>query len=148
LDGTSSPPYYYLNLTILTTEPAALKPGEYNFYQVSYFADGTTMPSWEYAANQQALEDYWDTRGVNAAALPSTWQGQMWRIINGELPIFILKYDGTDFMLVDGLLRAIAEPDEYLRINGDYLLGSFTYRGEIADVNDLTRDLAVGITFK
>ena len=42
----------------------------------------------------------------------------MWQIINGSAPIFYLEVSGGSYMLVDGLGRALSQPDDYLRVNG------------------------------
>jgi hypothetical protein len=89
--------------------------------------------------------DYWDSRGVNESA--TGWQAIMWEIINGDEPIFFLKVDGLDYMLVDGLQYALYKEDHPLRINGDYLPGLYTFSGSIAnDYGDYT-DLSVDILF-
>lgn len=96
---------------------------------------------------------YWDARGVNAEAAPGSWQEVMWQIINKTLPIFYLKVSddgmgGQSFMLVDGLLYAIYLSDEYhLRVNGDYLAGYYTYKGDIEDHLGNVNSYTVSIFF-
>jgi len=54
----------------------------------------------------------------------------MWEIINGELPIFYLMKDGTDYMLVDGLMYEAFDMVEPLKVNGDYPTGIYTFHGD------------------
>jgi hypothetical protein len=79
---------------------------------------------------------YWAGKGVVAGA--TGWQGIMWEIINGNLPIFYVNWDGTDYQLIDGLqyqLFLAGVPgytgEEVLRINGDYPNDIYDYFGTI-----------------
>jgi hypothetical protein len=119
--------YFYLD--IMSLKPyQTINDGYYAFnissYPVGYF-------------------EYWEDRGVNSSA--SGWKALMWNIINGQLPICYLKVSegGTSYMIVDGLLKALYGIDEYLRINGDYHLGTYTFVGDI-DGNIIE----IEITFK
>ena len=140
INGTG---YYYLNVTGMTVAPSQVKDGLYGFYLKSYFPVGAT------AANKPAMLAYWATRGVTAAATPGSWQAVMWQIINGAKPIFYLevKNGATTFMLQDGLQKELSVVD-FLRVNGDYLLGSYTYSGMLTSQDNSNRILAVGMTFK
>ena len=96
---------------------------------------------------------YWMDKGVVEGA--TGWQGAMWEIINGELPIFYVNWDGADYQLIDGLqyqLYLMGIPgytgEEVLRINGDYPEESYEYTGTMmglwCESDDLTIMLDVG----
>ena len=79
---------------------------------------------------------YWANKGVVAGA--TGWQGLMWEIITGTLPIFYVNWDGTDYQLIDGLqyqLYLAGVPgytgEEILRINGDYPEYVYEYNGTL-----------------
>ncbi len=76
-------------------------------------------------------DSYWDARGVNSSATAPSWQYYMWQIINGTEPIFYLNYDGSNYYLVDGLVHNMGQPDEYLRIDGDYPTWKYKFDGTI-----------------
>ena len=130
LDPTED--WYYLNVANLVADPG-LKEAYHPFYV-------TSTPSGWLA--------YWNDRGVNAGA--SGWQAWMYQIITGNQPIFYLRVtSGPNYMLVDGLSKDAIPPyaDTNLRINGDYLLGDYTFTGTITDTTETTSTLAVDITF-
>ena len=91
--------------------------------------------------------EYWATRGVVSGA--TGWQGVMWNIINGTAPIFFLQVNGPDYMLVDGLqyLASSGTLMDYLRINGSYWPGAYTFVGDVADAGGFEDTVEVGITF-
>ena len=129
LDSTQA--YYYLDMKNPETQtnipPAA--SAYFGFYFNTYPAD---------------FFNYWDGRGVNAGSTSGTWQATMWDIINGSLPVFYIKTDANgDFTLVDGLQYALGLPDDYLRINGDYLVGNFSFAGLIEGVNGVSSDTII-----
>jgi hypothetical protein len=72
----------------------------------------------------------------------------MYQIILGNQPIFYLKVTGTDYMLVDGMTYLMGGGDTPLKINGDYLLGAYTFSGEVEDEFGYTDAVEVDITFK
>ena len=89
---------------------------------------------------------YWAARGVDASA--TGWQGQMWQIINGNAPIFFLKVSGGgSYMLVDGLGKALGQPDDFLRVNGDYPLGTYSYSGSVSDTVGGSANVTAQMTF-
>jgi uncharacterized repeat protein (TIGR01451 family) len=126
--------FYYLDVdNVVTNKPLA--EGYHPFYVDTYPTDFFV---------------YWDGRGVNASADPLSWQGVMWKIINGDLPIFYLKVssDGSGgqlFRLVDGLVYQTSGTDEYLRLDGTYLRGEYTYTGSIEDVHGAKSPLTVSL---
>ena len=87
------------------------------------------------------------TQGVIEGA--ADWQGIMWQIINGDLPVFYLKVEAGSYMLVDGLSLSnwIPLTDQHLRINGNYWPGVYSFTGTVADEYGFADELAVDITF-
>ena len=73
---------------------------------------------------------YWATRGVTADAALA-WQVQMWKIINGQEPMFYLTCDETTCHLTDGLLTWAGQPTALLRINKDYFVGTYHFIGDV-----------------
>ncbi len=73
----------------------------------------------------------------------------MWQIINGNQPIFYLRVtnNGSSFMLVDGLTRDYFSVDTYLRVDGTYLAGAYTFQGTVEDTLGASFELAVDIDF-
>ncbi|MDP8210168.1 MAG: T9SS type A sorting domain-containing protein [Candidatus Stygibacter australis] len=119
--------YTYLNLSDMTTT-LPLMADELNEFFVNTYPEG-----WF---------DYWAAKGVIEGA--ASWQAVMWEIINGNAPIMYIAYDGTDYMLVDGLQYQIGAGELNLRVSGDYLLGDYTYTGTVLGA-DGTPSEAVGI---
>src|SRR3990172_6474826 len=89
---------------------------------------------------------YWAANGVTGTA--TGWQGTMWQIINGNLPMFYLKVSsaGTAFDLIDGLQHA-GGSDVALRVSGDYPLGTYTFNGSVTDGFNVVDPISVNITF-
>ncbi len=124
--------FYYLNVANLTASPD-LKEAYHPFVV-------TATPPGFFA--------YWAGRGV-CDGCGGTWEPVMWEIINGRQPIFYLKVDsGPSYMLVDGLTRATGGPDDFLRVNGSYHPGDYTFTGTITDTTEATSQLPVNITFE
>ncbi|MBP7031560.1 MAG: tandem-95 repeat protein, partial [Anaerolineaceae bacterium] len=90
--------------------------------------------------------DYWAAKGVVAGA--SGWQGVMWDIINGNAPIFYLKVSaGPTYQLVDGLTYQLGGVESYLKINGSYLPGAYSFSGVVTDEYGYTDQAEVDILF-
>ena len=125
----SSTTDFYLGASSMTIDNATMKQNEYNAFYLE-------TP----AATDTAFYNWWDAKGVNATATSGTWQEHMWQIIQGNEAQFYAHYDGTDYMLVDGLQRdfAMASPDQHLKLNGDYPYGEYTYTGSIMSTNGCT----------
>jgi hypothetical protein len=121
--------FYYLDAAdLVTTHP--LEDGLYPFY---------------FGQVPDEFFDYWAGRGVIEGA--TGWQGVMWEIINGREPIFYLEVSGAEVDLIDGLLYALGQGDQPLRIDGDYLTGEYTFSGEVEDLYGFTDQVTVGVTF-
>jgi hypothetical protein len=121
--------YYYLDTnTITSNRPLAdgLYPFTINSSPTGFF-------------------DYWAAKGVVSGA--TGWQGQMWQIINGDAPFFYLKVEGTNYTLIDGLQYALGNTNAILRINGSYLLGDYSFSGEVEDALGFSDTLDVDISF-
>jgi hypothetical protein len=117
------------------TVTKTLADGYYGF-----FLDETTVPS--------TFFTYWASRGVISGA--TGWQGIMWDIINGNLPMFFLVVDGSDYSLIDGMqyiasFGAIKSP---LRVSGDYPLGTYNFTGTVEDLHYGLGEEEVTISFE
>lgn len=125
--------YYYLDTENLVVN-RPIEDGLYPFY-----LDTTALPA--------GFDAYWTAKGVVSGA--TDWQGVMYQIITGAQPMFYLKVAGTSYDLIDGLqyLASTGTVENPLRVNGDYLLGTYTFAGEVEDEYGLTDDVAVDITF-
>ncbi len=93
---------------------------------------------------------YWDGKGVNSSATPGSWQEHAWDIINGDAPTFYIHVDANqDFSLIDGLQRDYYGVGTALyRVNGDYLLGSYSYNGTVlAEDNTSSEPIDINMEF-
>jgi len=126
---------YYLNFGPTTATNVAIKAGYYGF---------------TIASHPDGFFEYWAGRGVADTSAAGTWQAEAWKIINGNLPTFYVASDGAGVLtLVDGLVKAIGQPDEFLRIEGTYLLGAYSYKGKMTAADDTESDtITVNITFE
>jgi parallel beta-helix repeat protein len=94
---------------------------------------------------------YWASRGVDASAGSGTWQGHMWRIINGEAPRFYICYDSEEgISLIDGLYRdftgyGILMP---FRIYGDVTEGLYRYSGTLTNSDGIdSHEIELDLSF-
>ena len=115
MDGESTT-HHMLNISSLTANET-LETGVMNEFYLDVTSVGTDFYT------------YWAARGVVSGA--TGWQGVMWQIINGQLPITYLMYDGTDYMLVDGLQYQAANLTLPLVIPGDYPLYNYEFTGTV-----------------
>lgn len=129
---------YNLDIDALTSSED-LEAGVYN----EFFHTGTVPAD---------FFDYWEAKGVVAGA--TGWQGVMWNIINGDLPIFyLLLDDGTkgfyDYKLIDGLKKQLPPYlDEPLTLPGDYPQGNYTFTGTVEDINGcVSEEVTIAIEF-
>jgi hypothetical protein len=71
----------------------------------------------------------------------------MWDIISGD-PDFYLKVSaGPTYQLVDGLTYLFGGVESYLKINGSYLPGEYSFSGTVTDAYGYTDDASVDILF-
>lgn len=126
--------YYYLDINNATSQSnVPLQAGSYSGFNL------TTYPA--------GFMAYWDAKGVNASAAAGTWQATMWQIVNGNLPIFLIRVNANGTLsLVDGLMHALGMPDELLKVNGDYPLGNYTFTGTVIGQNGVS-SLPVSVSF-
>ncbi|MGC9307947.1 MAG: right-handed parallel beta-helix repeat-containing protein, partial [Thermoplasmatota archaeon] len=125
--------WYYLNVSTVTAD-VTLDDGDYGFC-----LDPSSVPGGFYA--------YWETRDVYEGC--TGWQQYMWEIINGRMPMFYLKVynSGSSYMLVDGLMYALGQGDQPLRVDGDYPLGDYVFTAEIEYPSGATTALTVEMSF-
>ena len=119
--------YYYLDVNALTSS----FPMGQNYFN-PFYLDETQWPT--------GFEAWWNAKGVNAGA-SGDWKEYMWKIINGQEPQFYLTYDGSDYKLIDGLMRDYAsDPTALLKLNGNYPNGTYFYDGTVANVDTCESD--------
>ena len=124
--------YKYIDVRYASTN-VALKPGMYGFNLTSY-------PVY--------LFSYWDDKGVDSSAVNGTWQAHMWKIINGNAPMFYLSVSSNQMLsLVDGLMYGFFGVIDYLKVNGDYPLGAYSFEGNIISIDDDISVLRVDLDF-
>lgn len=114
--------FHYLDVTSVSSSVNPLATGVMN----EFFLDVTSLPGDFYT--------YWDAKGVSATTVGG-WKEIMWDIIDGTQPMFYLEYDGTDYVLIDGLQYQAGSGKQTLRISGDYPAGTYTFTGTVEDVN-------------
>jgi hypothetical protein len=114
-------PYYYFDIVALTSTEVLQSTA---FAQNAFYLDGIYPPS---------FFDYWAAKGVVSGA--GSWQGVMWDIINGNAPMFYVKFDGGDYSLIDGLQYQFASVEEPLRVSGDYPADTYTFTGSVTAFN-------------
>ena len=126
--------YYYLDVAnVVTTRD--LEVGYHPFY-----LDTSALPTGFY--------EYWAGRGIDGTG-SEAWQVLLWDIINGDSPIFYLKVSaGPAYMLVDGFTKDSGGGDAFLKVDGTYHLGAYTYNGIISDQVGGTVEMSVQITFE
>ncbi len=97
---------------------------------------------------------YWAARGVDENATPGSWQEHMWKIVNHLSPLFYLKVSNDPsearYQLIDGF-QYDYEPigvADYLRVNGDYPLGSYAFSGNVMDNTGIESEITMRMTFE
>jgi len=113
--------YYYFDIVALTSTEVLQSTA---FEQNAFYLDGTYPPS---------FFDYWAAKGVVSGA--GSWKGVMWDIINGNAPMFYVKFDGSDYTLIDGLQYQFASVEEPLRVSGDNPADTYTFTGSVTAFN-------------
>ena len=79
------------------------------------------------------------------------WTPEMYRQINaqiaGGLPFFYLKADNNTYTLVDGFVYGLSGDDTVtLRINDDYPVGTYVYKGHLKGENNALLQVTVTLT--
>jgi len=124
----------------------------YKYLDVKYGSTNVELKTGLYGfkitSNPPGFFDYWDSKGVNTGATPGTWQAHMWKIINGLEPTFYLNV-GTnqELSIVDGLTYDFFAVIDYLKVNGDYPRGAYSYEGNISSITDELTLLNVDMNF-
>jgi hypothetical protein len=131
-------PFYFLDFTSETVTDLPLTEDYYPF-----LLETDELPAGFY--------EYWAAKGVFDGCT-GTWEPTMWQIISGEQPMFYVKVftkKGVQaFMLVDGLQKLLGQPDDFLRVNGTYPLGKYSFEGSItSDQGIQSPPFDVNITF-
>ncbi len=62
-------------------------------------------------------------------------------------PIFYIKVEGSTYTLIDGYQYDVESLENPLRINGDFLSGTYTYTGELTDIYGTSTAVSIDITF-
>jgi len=62
-------------------------------------------------------------------------------------PIFYVKVEGTTYTLIDAYLLAHGGGEQPLRINGDFVPGTYTYTGSLTDIYGSSASASITITF-
>ncbi len=118
---------YLLDLNTMTLDPAGdLETLTMNPFTLTNTSDPTSF------------FDYWANRGVDGLATYGDWRDQMWLIINGNAPFFYIKYDGSDYKLIDGLQYFLFGSEPILSLPGDYPEATYTYNGSVVGANGCT----------
>ncbi|MDG6218125.1 MAG: NosD domain-containing protein [Candidatus Thermoplasmatota archaeon] len=105
-----------------------LAKGYYGFYQTSTPAG--------YVA-------YWAGLGVDASSPAGTWQAHMWKIVNGDAPLFYLSVDSSQTIeIIDGLLKDYyGFTEARFRINGDIPVGLYVLEGVITSKSGINSEV-------
>jgi hypothetical protein len=114
--------YHYLDVAAVSSTLNPLATSVMN----EFFLNTTSLPGDFYT--------YWNDKGVNISAVGG-WEEIMWNIISGNAPMFYMEYDGTDYILIDGLQFQAGAVKNALRISGDYPAGTYTFTGTVQDIN-------------
>ena len=124
--------YHYLDVKYADSN-VVLQPGYYGFYVKDY---------------PYGFFNFWEDKGVTEDATPGTWQAHMWNIINGTSPTFYIAVNTDQSLsLIDGLQFDFAGITAPLRVNGDYLLGSYAYEGNITASDSSISTITWNINF-
>ncbi|HID24917.1 MAG TPA: hypothetical protein EYP23_00400, partial [Thermoplasmata archaeon] len=126
--------WYYLDVKYVDTN-VPLSEGFYGFNLTSH---------------PPGFFEYWEERGVNESSPPGSWQAHMWQIINGNTPIFYLHVEADQEMhLIDGLMRDWGGDDTaFFRVNGDYLLGQYSYNGTVVSEDGNSSTVVFSMDFR
>jgi hypothetical protein len=120
-----SVPYFYLDIMELKPyTPLVTSPAQKDTFP--FYVDTTALPAgyWDYWINVRGA----DPNGNDVQKL-------LYAIVSGAAPIFYLKVywtpTTTNYRLIDGFLYQYTLEYYTLRVDGSYLLGTYTYYGTI-----------------
>lgn len=130
-------PYHYMDINNLSLANVPLYTG--SFVQNAFYLNTASVPANFYT--------YWAGKGVDGVNNTYGFELQMWQIIKGWAPMFYIKYDGSDFKLIDGLQYQLGMTENPLRINGAYPQGNYMFTGTVQDQN-LCTSLPFSITMQ
>jgi hypothetical protein len=123
-----SVPYYYID--VMKLKPYDTLPNDLH----PFFVDINNVPA--------GYDAYWISRGADASG--AAWQQLLYHIfIAGDQPVFYLSVQDGTYRLIDGFQHLALLGDHTLRVDGTYLLGTYSYYGTIAQV-----DFTMSITFR
>ncbi len=122
----SGQPSYFINIQQANVSRSLLD-GFYGFYINS---------------NPSGYSAYWNGFGVNAGAIPGTWEAHMWKIINGDAPRFYIKVNTAGvtqtLTLIDGLNKDFYGVDDAtFEVNGNIPLGLYSYTGNVTGIEGI-----------
>lgn len=109
--------------------------------------EGTLNEFFLEEVTEQYFWDYWNDKGVNESA-SGGWEEVMWDIINGDAPMFYIKWNGSDHSLIDGLQYQFADVENPLRISGNYPPGTYLFTGTVTGENCVSGDITFSLTIE
>ena len=93
------------------------------------YSDVDSYPFYLKATPKGRFLKYWAEWGVTEDA--TGHQGHLWKIINGEEPIFYLISGALDVWLIDGFHYDFLGEETSLRVNADYPTGVYHFVGTV-----------------
>ena len=122
--------FHQLTLTDTTVDPG-LKDGMYAFYLQAQ------------GPQKAALKDYFALKGW-----PSEFLAQIKTEITGGSPFFYLKADGGEYTLVDGFMWELFGVEQTLKIDDDYPIGTYEYKGHLKATNNALLQVVITLEVK
>ena len=118
--------------TLTLASPSANTPVTTGSYAFTLAASST---------EQTTLTTYF----ANKAGWTADMETQIVKEINGTSPFFYLKYDGTNFSLVDAFKQYLGSSytPYQLTVDDDYPVGTYAYTGTINAVNGTSQTVTV-----
>jgi hypothetical protein len=92
--------------------------------------------------NTKGYAAYWTSKDADASGAP--YQQLLNHIfVAGDMPVFYLSVVAGEYHLIDGFQHLVGIGDHTLRVDGSYLLGTYSYFGTDPGV-----DFTMSITFR
>lgn len=127
-------PYYYFDAVLTFADPdVIMTEGVLNGFLLNDVED-------------PGFWAYWLGRGVDGVNNAQGWELLMWDIINGDQPMFYVKRDGGNYMVIDGLQYLLVGIENPLRINGDYYPGTYSWTGILMGDYCDSESITIGLT--